>query len=91
MMSRSEMFDEHLKQYPDKKDHLDRSAFHGVAARLTRTQQTSMRALDYNITDLLLEPLARLKAITSDLGGESGEAADEAAGLLKDLELCDAS
>ena len=31
--------------------------------------------------------MRRAKAITSDLGGESDEAADEAAGLVKDLEL----
>lgn len=78
MVSRSEMFEEHLKQHPDKKGLLDRSAFHGIATRLTRMQQKSMRALDYNITDLLLEP-----AIISDLGGES----EDATALLKDLEL----
>ena len=83
MMSRSEMFDEHLKQHPAKKDHLDRTAFFDVARVLSRTQEKSMRALDYNITDLLLEPKARLKSIISDLAGET----DEATVLLKDLDL----
>lgn len=84
LMSKSEMFDEHVRLHPAKKEHLGRTVFFDVARRLSRTQEKSMRALDYNITDLLLEPKARLKSVISDLaGGES----DEAAVLLRDLDL----
>jgi len=83
LMSKSEMFEEHLRQHPEKKGHLDRSAFFKVASRLSHTQERSLRALDYNITDLLHEPHERLKGVVADLGGESAEAMQ----LLEDLSL----
>ena len=83
LMSKAEMFEEHLRQFPNKADHLDRSSFYLVAARLSFTQARSLRALDYNITDLLHEPRARLKSVIMDLGSDE----EEAGPLLKDLDL----
>lgn len=82
-MSRSEMFEELLSEFPDSKNHLDRSAFFRVAGRLTRTQQKSLCALDYHLIDLLIEPHKRLQNIINDLYQDDNE--EECNSLLKDV------
>ena len=53
--------------YPSKNDRIKDDAFNRVATRLTQTQQKSMRALDYHLTDLLHEARDRIKGIINDL------------------------
>ena len=59
-------------------------AFNRVATRVTRTQQKSMRTLDYNITDLLYEPRDRIKGIIEDLSTSNNDSSQQ---LLKDIDL----
>ena len=49
------MFNDLQKQYTNKDDHLNQSMFFELARRITHTEQKNLRALDYNITDLLHE------------------------------------
>jgi len=54
-ISKSEMFYHYCTKYPNVDNHLKRSAFFALTKTVTITEDKSMRAIDYNITDLLHE------------------------------------
>ena len=54
-ISKSEMFYHYCTKYQNIANHLSRSAFFALTKTVTITEDKSMRALDYNITDLLHE------------------------------------
>ena len=60
-VSRAEMQVQLLSQFPNEKYRVEKTLFFQVAKWITRTEETSLRALDYNITDLLYEPHHHLK------------------------------
>lgn len=66
-VSRNEMYQKLISRHPNENDRLEVAAFYRVATRVTRTEEKSLRALDYNLTDLLYESEKRLKRIIVDL------------------------
>ena len=83
LISRQEIYDRLVEAFPDKRDRLGRASFNQLASRLSRTQAKSLRALDYYITDLLHEPLERLKGLILDVCDDTPERST----VLKDLGL----
>ena len=83
-MSKWEMLHDYKIIYPDANQRIKSDAFNRVATRVTRTQQKSMRALDYNITDLLYEPYDLIKGIIEDLSTADNDSSQQ---LLKDIDL----
>ena len=63
-ISRAEMYKKLLLEHSDC--HMSRTTFYNLAKFITRTQEKSIRALDYNITDLLHEPMKHLTRILLD-------------------------
>ena len=66
-MTKALMYEKLKNQYPNKQDRMGKTLFYEVANRITHTEEKSLRALDYNITDLLQESHQRLKCIILDL------------------------
>lgn len=63
--SNAKKFDNLIEYYPN--NHIKQSIVYTVAKRTTHTQQKNLRALHYNITDLLCKLQHRLKVIVCDL------------------------
>ena len=66
-ISKSEMFYHYCTKYPNVDNHLKRSAFFALTKTVTITEDKSMRAIDYNITDLLHEQQKRLSVLIIDV------------------------
>ena len=61
------MYDRHKLTYPNENQRLKQTTFFDLVKILTQTQEKSLRALDYNITNLVHEAHSRLLNIVLHL------------------------
>lgn len=72
-ITRADMYQYHYKQFGFEGNYIKRTSFFALATLITRTENKSMRALDYNITDLLHEQNRRLSSIIKNLFDSSNK------------------